>query len=189
MVMGAWGPLFDKSKNPDSALMAPVPTSEIDEMEKKLVAAIRARSSGNSETQALEKVFKQFDANKNGTIDLPEFCTAMERFGMATSNDSVTGCTPRMMAALFDRYDADGMGSLSYDEFIKGVFKLKVVPPRFAAKTKSPTKEGETSLTLPSQREAYPPQSGGASHARGRGGLHSGKVRLPHVELGPLAPC
>jgi hypothetical protein len=170
MIMGAWAPLFDQKRNPDSALMAPIPTSDIDEIEKKLIAAIRARSSGSNEAQSLEKVFRQFDANKNGTIDLPEFCTAMERFGMATSNDPGAMCTPRLMSALFDRYDLDGMGSLSYEEFIKGIFKVKTVPPRFATKPKSPIKEDNTTLELPPD-PVYQP---GGSYVRGRGGVMGG---------------
>lgn len=170
MIMGAWAPLFDPGRNPDSALMPPIPTTKIDEIEKLLIDAIRARSSNSNEAQALEKVFKQFDANKNGTIDLPEFCTAMERFGMATSNAPGAAVTPQLMSALFDRYDTDGMGSLSYEEFIKGVFKVKKVPPRFASKPRSPIKEDNTTLELPPD----PVYQQGSSHVRGRGGVMGG---------------
>lgn len=170
MITGAWAPLFDQRKNPDSALMKPIPTADIDEMEKLLIAAIRARSSGSNEAQALEKVFRQFDANKSGTIDLPEFCTAMERFGMATSNEPGAMCTPRLMSALFDRYDTDGGGNLSYEEFIKGIFKLKTVPPRYASKPKSPIKEENTTLEF----RPDPVYQPGGSHVRGRGGVMGG---------------
>lgn len=184
MITGAWAPLFDRNQAGKDALPPPVSTTEIDALEKKLIEAIRARSSGSSETQALEKVFKQFDTNKSGTIDLVEFCTAMERFGMATSNDGVSGCTPRLMAALFERYDTDGMGSLSYAEFVRGIFKLDVVPPRFAQKPKSPQKTDDTSLPLPSERNAYPPQLG-VSHARGRSGVTNGAMHnAPPPPLG-----
>ena len=97
---------------------------------------MRSRSSGNSETRALEAAFKAFDVDKSGTIEFSEFRTAMERFGLATGGDSaVTGCTVEVILALFDRYDPDASGSISYDEFIK-VRRLSgsSYPPKLALK-------------------------------------------------------
>merc|ERR1719440_963085 len=111
--------LFDPKTMGENVLPRPVAAQKVDAIEKKLIDAIRTRSSGSSETRALETTFKQFDIDKNGTIEFAEFRAAMERFGLATGgHEAVSGCTLDVIAALFDRYDPDGSGTLSYEEFI-----------------------------------------------------------------------
>jgi Ca2+-binding EF-hand superfamily protein len=118
LVSGAWAPLF---KGADPLPMPPKPEL-VDQIESRLVEAIRARSRGTSETRALELTFKAFDLNKSGTVDFDEFSKAMERFGLATSEGGVGGgCSTQLLLALFDRYDPEGDGYLSYQEFIKGL--------------------------------------------------------------------
>lgn len=173
MVAGAWAMLFDKAKMGDAAVSRPVERRKIDAIEKRLIEAIRSRSSGSHEMRALETTFKQFDADKNGTIEFEEFQKAMERFGLATGgHESVSGCTVEVIMALFERYDPDGSGSLSYDEFIKGIFKLDAPPQSARAHGADLTAATGTSLPLPSERgDGTRP---GTSFARGRGGVMGG---------------
>jgi Ca2+-binding EF-hand superfamily protein len=113
-MISAWPMLFDPKQAGEAALPMPVPLAKIDAIEKMLIDAIRARSSGSNETRALETAFKSFDTDKNGTIEFSEFRKAMERFGLATGGHaSVSGCTLDVINALFDRYDPDGERALS----------------------------------------------------------------------------
>lgn len=177
-MISAWPMLFDPKQAGEAALPMPVPLAKIDAIEKMLIDAIRARSSGSNETRALETAFKSFDTDKNGTIEFSEFRKAMERFGLATGGHaSVSGCTLDVINALFDRYDPDGSGSLSYQEFIKGVFKLEEPPPSARAGGRDLTSSTGTSLPLPSERgDGTRPPTAGASYARGRGGVMGGSM-------------
>ena len=165
MVSGAWAKLFEGK---DASLRKPLPAGKIDEIEKRLIDAIRARSNGVSETRALESVFKQFDTDKSGCIDFHEFQRAMERFGLATGGH-YSGCTVELIMALFDRHDPDGSGELSYSEFIKGLFPseaavLSARPAGGSPQRAPPPAADGTSLMLPSERageEARPPTADG----------------------------
>lgn len=175
-VVSAWPMLFDERQMGDAVLRPPCAASAVDAIEKKLIDAIRTRSSGSSETRALETTFKQFDVDKNGTIEFAEFRAAMERFGLATGGaTAVSGCTLEVIEALFERYDPDGSGTLSYDEFIKGVFHLPGAPTSARAAGKDLTTATGTSLPLPSERgDGTRPPTAGATYARGRGGVMGG---------------
>ena len=83
-------------------------------------------------------------------------------------------CTVEVVQALFDRYDPDGSGSLSYDEFIKGLFKLPDAP-KSARAAGGDLKAGTgTSLPLPSERGGVTGANPNQSFARGRGGVTGG---------------
>ena len=75
-------------------------------------------SIGASGGDAL-KVMQSVDLDGNGTIDFDEFCRALERFGlhMKESRKGVGGLSRSEAQALFDKYDSDGSGYLSYTEF------------------------------------------------------------------------
>ena len=192
MVTGAWATLFAGGKG--ALVQKPVPSQQVDEIEKRLIDAIRARSNGTSETRALEQVFRMFDTNKNGTIDFKEFRAAMERFGL-TSGGEHSGCTLAVIMALFDRHDPDGSGSLSYQEFIKGLFPD--APPAAAAAPRSPPKPGQgggggdagTSLQLPSYRGAGGVAEQQQSFARGRGGVMGGAFNSTQAGKPPAGPA
>lgn len=176
MLVSAWATLFDPKVMGKAVLSKPVPASKVSAIEKQLVEAIRIRSSGASETRALETTFKQFDSDKNGTIEFDEFRGAMERFGLATGGyESVSGCTVDVIRALFDRYDPDGSGTLTYAEFIKGIFRTPDAPPTARAKGTDLTGGTGTSLQLPSERGAgsRPATAGeyARPYARGHGGV------------------
>lgn len=67
--------------------------------------------------------------------------------------------------------DPDGSSAITYDEFIKGLFKLPTAPASTRKSTAAPTAATSTSLPLPSERgESSRPPSASGSYARGRGG-------------------
>ena len=173
MVTGAWSNLFP----PMGGLALPVPKATVDQLEKVLKEAIRTRSTGTSETKAVEKVFRDFDADNSRCVSFDEFCKAMERFGLSAGGS----CTTESILALFERYDPDGSGELSYDEFVKGLYKLDAPPPTLNSARGAPPVEHGTSLPLPSERgegrrpnPANPLVDGQACYARGRGGMLNG---------------
>lgn len=188
IIIGAWSNLFPpKRPLEQGGLPLPVPKAKVDALEKLLVEAIRTRSSGASETAAVEKVFKQFDTDGSGTIAFGEFTRAMERFGLLTGgHGDVSGCTPDSILALFERYDPDGSGALSYDEFIKGLYKMEAAPALRSARGAPPPTDFGTSLPLPSERgegrrppTANPITAGADAHyGRGRGGMLNGGVNM-----------
>ena len=63
----------------------------------------------------------------------------------------MSGCTLEVIQGLFERYDPDGSGSLSYDEFIKGVFKLPDAPPSARAAGRDLTNATGTHRTRPTK--------------------------------------
>jgi len=187
MIVGAWTNLFDPSQGGE--LKPPVMSSKVDVIEKKLIEAIRTRSSGASETRKLEQVFKSFDIDGSGAVSFEEFRLAMERFGLSTGGEeNVSGCTTEIMLALFERYDPDGSGELSYLEFIRGLFKENTPASLRAKGPGSPSKaapEQVTSWTLPSELggstrpgTAGMSARGEVSYARGRGGMMGGMLNL-----------
>jgi len=128
MLRAAWPALFcpkESGARGFAPLKPPIEKAKVDYLEELLKKAVTSRSSGSSETKALEKAFAQFDKDNSKEIKFDEFLKAMERFGLATSHSAndVSGVTVDTIRALFDRYDADGAGSLSYEEFVAGLFK------------------------------------------------------------------
>lgn len=190
MMTGAWSQLFDErlaAAQGFEALKPPVPKAKIDYLEECLKKAVSSRSSGSSETRALEQVFKQFDTDGSKTVSFDEFLRAMERFGLALSGD-VSGVTVETVHALFERYDTDGAGTLSYDEFVKGLFKEEAPIHVRAPKPPAPSVANTgTSLPLPSERgEGSRPPT--ASYARGQGGMMQGGMNLG-LQKPPGAPA
>ena len=79
---------------------------------------IYQKSEGSSE-KAMKAVFKFFDTDGSGRVEIKEFSKAMERFGIILMDDEMEG--------LFKKYDADNSGAMDYQEFIKGL--MSVEPP------------------------------------------------------------
>ena len=203
MMMGAWPAIFDPkgAAKGFKVLKPPVPQRDIDNLEALLRRSITSRSTASSETKALEKVFKEFDKDNSKTIGFEEFIVAMERFGLCTAADSrtdVSGVTLEAVRALFDRYDIDGEGDLSFKEFERGLFGNEA-PKRGDKAVGAPPPPVLTSLALPSERglgTRPPPPAGAMEHAqhgihnytKGRGGMLNGGLNMG-VERPVFAPA
>lgn len=68
-----------------------------------------------SEEAVLQKSFKYFDLNNNGTVEPEEFAKAIEKIGIMIP-------TKQDVDALFAIYDEDNSGALSYKEFSSSLF-------------------------------------------------------------------
>ena len=93
-------------------------TLNLNRVEAVLRDKIYQRSEGSGE-KAMKGVFKFFDTDGSGKVELKEFGKAMERFGIILMDDE--------MEALFKKYDVDNSGAMDYQEFIKGL--MSVEPP------------------------------------------------------------
>lgn len=126
MLVNTWSAL--KTKLPDGTIAPAItytPASAVNLVEKILKQAIYNKQKAVSESKVLAAAFKQFDVDKSGECSFKEFVQAMERFGLCI-DDGSPGCggVPMdVLRALFDRYDTGGEGSLSYEEFAKGLFE------------------------------------------------------------------
>jgi len=79
--------------------------------EKELKNKLAQKTQGaQSEESVLKKAFKYFDLNDNGTVEPDEFAKAIEKIGIQIP-------TKKDLNALFSLYDADGSGSIDYNEF------------------------------------------------------------------------
>ena len=88
-----------------------MPRGVITRLTTQLRESIQARSMSTAgERSALRKAFKDIDADHSGLIDLPEFCAALERFGLHTANTGLKGgsggINDETVKALFDFFDA-----------------------------------------------------------------------------------
>lgn len=61
------------------------------------------------------RAFKYFDLNDNGSVEPDEFAKAVEKIGIQIP-------TQRDLDTLFNLYDTDGSGALSYKEFSAALF-------------------------------------------------------------------
>ena len=74
------------------------------------------KSTGNqSEEVLLNKAFKYFDMNNSGDVDPMEFKKAIEKIGIMIP-------TKEDLDVLFNIYDADGSGAITYKEFSAALF-------------------------------------------------------------------
>ena len=94
-------------------------------LEEKLRASVSARCTSGQPSAVLRKAFKAYDRDHNGSLDIVEFATAMQRFGLHTDfvRAGSGGVSRDVVQALFDKYDVDGSGFLSLDEFSKAFFQ------------------------------------------------------------------
>jgi hypothetical protein len=91
-----------------------------------------------------ELAFKALDANNSGGVDIDEFIKALERFGMHVvgMRKGVGGLPRETVQALFNKYDADGSGNISYKEFTDALFVLEE-PPAQASNTEHKSLTGK----------------------------------------------
>ena len=66
------------------------------------------------------------DLDGNEMIDINEFVRTLERFGLHTTfggRRGTGGLSRQTVQALFDKYDRDGSGFISYNEFADSLFR------------------------------------------------------------------
>lgn len=68
---------------------------------------------GGNGIRSLSRIFKRFDFNGNGKLDIMEFEEALGSFGLFPSKVD--------LQALMKYYDTDGDGSITYEEFLAGL--------------------------------------------------------------------
>ena len=104
---------------------------DVDVLEAKLYEASYRRSGlhgSHAQTRALNAAFKKFDLDGSGKIEIGEFFRAMERFGLHVRGErfgrpGVGGIDQKVASALFQRYDKNGDGVLSFKEFSAAFLK------------------------------------------------------------------
>lgn len=119
MMASTWGGLKAPS---GKAALSYVSTKEIDRLERLLFEASYRRKGGSAHSQErlLNEAFKLFDKDGSGAVDKAEFLKAMERFGLhvrGKGRPGIGGFPEAVVLGLFDRYDQDGSGTLSFREF------------------------------------------------------------------------
>jgi len=122
MMAKTWGHLKAPGPKGKPAVSPHVPTKDVDALEMILYNATYRRKGGSNHAQErlLNDTFKIFDADGSNSIDKLEFLKAMERFGLPVrgkGRPGIGGLTEDVVLALFDRYDTDQSGTLSFREF------------------------------------------------------------------------
>jgi len=95
--------------------------AQLNKFERMVREKIGERTHGcESDTHALQRQFRFFDRDGTGALTIDEFGTALQRLGVPIDR--------RLVSALFDRYDPDHDGTLSYVEFSSALFDKTDVP-------------------------------------------------------------
>lgn len=88
---------------------------ELKQLETILKEKVRQKCTATADDRTqIRKVFKFFDEDEGGFVTIDEFNRAMERFGIPLKRNQTM--------SFFNRYDKDGSGTLSYDEFIAKLY-------------------------------------------------------------------
>ena len=119
MLAGAWGSL--------KSGLSYVSSRDVDALEAMLYESTYRKKGGshNAQERLLNEAFKQFDINGDGRVDKQRFFRALERFGLHVKGKSglpgLGGLPEATMGGLFDRYDTESSGTLSFREFASGL--------------------------------------------------------------------
>ena len=124
-----------------------VPRGTIEHLTQELRRNITAKSSAHrGERGCLRKAFQDIDADKSGYIEMDEFCKALERFGLHTSERGLPGgrggLSKEVVQALFDSFDRDGSGALGFDEFEEALLMPERPAPPPMLRTKPRLRHG-----------------------------------------------
>jgi Ca2+-binding EF-hand superfamily protein len=82
--------------------------------EKELRNKLLGKSGNQSEEATLVKMFKFFDLQGKGAVNMKEFEKALVKIGFQYSQQQIS--------YLFNKYDLDGSGLLDYKEFCGAVY-------------------------------------------------------------------
>lgn len=87
-----------------------VSDQRINDLEEIVFEKVRQRTHGaDDEGKTVKKIFKHFDLDGFGTIEMSEFTKSLETLGCVFK--------PFEIEALFNKYDANANGKLDYEEF------------------------------------------------------------------------
>ena len=87
-----------------------VSTARLTELEDIIFEKVRQRTHGtDDEGKTVRKIFRHFDLNGFGTIELGDFKKSLETLGCIFKDFEIE--------AIFSKYDANGNGKLDYEEF------------------------------------------------------------------------
>ena len=92
-----------------------VTQKRVDGLEAKLLDSL---SSQGSEREVLTRIFRKYDANEDGLLQLDEFEQFCGAFGLSRAK-----CSAQEIRALFERYDLDDSGNLAFREFSAAMLK------------------------------------------------------------------
>eukprot|EP00884_Botryococcus_braunii_P009611 jgi/Botrbrau1/18651/Bobra.0367s0087.1 len=76
----------------------------LEHMKERIAGKI---GNANDNAFKLRKLFKMYDTDRSGQVNIEDFRVITESFGMQLDDDS--------LLALFSKYDKDGKGSLEYE--------------------------------------------------------------------------
>ena len=85
----------------------------VDGLEATLLDSL---SSQGAEREVLTRIFRKYDSNEDGLLQLDEFERFCGAFGLNNS-------APDELRALFERYDSDDSGNLAFCEFSAAMLK------------------------------------------------------------------
>lgn len=97
---------------------------------------MRQRTHGaDDEGKTIHKIFRHYDTNENGVLDINEFTCVLTAYGCTFRENEIS--------AIFNKYDKDGSGYLDYEEFcsfiaLKGSGNNPNVNPVFAIQREKP---------------------------------------------------
>jgi Ca2+-binding EF-hand superfamily protein len=93
-----------------STQLASVSAQRIHDLEEIVFEKVRQRTHGaDDEGKTVKKIFKHFDLDGFGTIEMLEFTKSLETLGCVFKTFEIE--------ALFNKYDANANGKLDYEEF------------------------------------------------------------------------
>ena len=85
-------------------------------LEEQVRRSVSAKTDNlTSESRFLRKAFAKYGTKRGDRVTLEEFCTVLECFGFG-------GVDPAIAAMLFRRYDFEGNGTVSSDDFAASLF-------------------------------------------------------------------
>jgi len=127
VVCNTWGIGADKNQ---------VHSTRLQQIRDIIFEKIRQRTHGaDDEGKTCKRIFKHFDLNGNGTIEMSEFCKGLETLGCTF--------TQTELQALFDGLDTNGSGKIDYEEMaamvaIRGSGNNPNVNPSFGLNREPP---------------------------------------------------
>jgi Ca2+-binding EF-hand superfamily protein len=93
-----------------STQLTNVSAQRLNDLEEIVFEKVRQRTHGaDDEGKTVKKIFKHFDLDGFGTIEMNEFTKSLETLGCVFKSFEIE--------ALFNKYDANANGKLDYEEF------------------------------------------------------------------------